>query len=84
MAHRRFSIDKKYRPVFVGRLAFQPRAYKDTYNGIAEADNRARTLVEEGKAIEAIVYEELGKDRRIRKITYQRGDSGEIKRTTNI
>jgi hypothetical protein len=69
MAQRRFSVDKKYQPVFVGRLAIQRKAYKDTYNDIGKADNRAKTVVEKGGAIEAIVYEELGKDRRIRKIT---------------
>jgi hypothetical protein len=84
MAARRFAVDKKYRPVFVGRLAFQPRAYRDTYDDIIRADNRAKAIVEEGRAIEAVVYEELGKGRRVRKITYQRDDNGEIKKTTNI
>jgi len=84
MALRLFSVATKYRPAVVGRLTFLPRAYKDTYNDIAKADNRAKTLVESGRAIEAVVYEELGKDRRIRKITYQREDNGAIKRTTTI
>ena len=62
----------------------QRKVYNDTYNDIGKADNRARTVVEEGGAVEAIVYEELGKDRRIRKITYQRDDKGEIRKTTNV
>lgn len=84
MALRVFSVAQKYRPILFGRLAFQPRAYKDTYNDIAKADTRAKALVESGGPIEAVVYEELAKDRRIRKITYQREDNGAIKRTTTV
>jgi hypothetical protein len=84
MRLRLFSVRKKYRPVFVGEFEQLRRPYNDAYNDIARADRRAKTVVEEGGAIESIVYEELGKDRRIRKITYQRADNGEIMRTTNI
>ena len=70
--------------MFDGRFELLRRAYKDTYSDITQADNRARAVVEEGGAIEAVVYEELGKDIRVRKVTYQRENSGGIKRTTNV
>lgn len=84
MALRRFSIGKKYRPVLDGRFAIQRRTYRDTYDDITTADNRAKAVVESGGAIEAVVYEELGNARKIRKITYRRDDNGEIKKTTTV
>jgi hypothetical protein len=84
MAHRCFSVDKTYRPVFEGRFTLQRHSYDDTYDEITKADKRARTVVEEGGAIEAIIFEELGKKGRLWKVRYCFDEIGKLKRIVNV